>query len=216
MRAVVSKGQFLERPTLIPVRDFFLEGLSHRGDARPPLLIIPPPPKQGGMNHAVAAEIAWAAAMAGFPTLRFNFRGVGGSQGKPGGPQERLEDSEAALRVLEENAKVVTAAVSALGASAATALSLHELHPGVSGLCLVSPSEIDLSDLARVGVPVLAVVGEREDSVPRAALAASVTEAGGRLEVIAGADSAFHRNLTEVGKAVVRWLEEHSSTSRPG
>ena len=212
-RAVVSKGQFLERPTLIPVREHVLEGLSHRGDAQPPLLIIPPPPGQGGMDHPAAAEIAWAAARRGFATLRFNFRGVGASQGAPGGPEDRLEDGEAALRVLEENAQVVTAAVASLGASASTACALIHLHPGTSGLCLISPSDIPLTDLARVRVPLLAIAAEMDGSLPTAALGAAVAEAGGRLELMPEDDASFRRHLSEVGRAVARWLEELGSDS---
>jgi len=163
------------------------------------------------MDHPVAAEVAWTAAIAGFPTLRFNFRGVGASQGAPGGPEERLEDCEAALRVLEENAQVATAAVASLGASASTVCSLTDLHPGISGVCLISPSDILLADLARVPVRLLAIVGEEETSLPRAALAAAVTEAGGRLEVIENDDASFRRHLTYVGKTVAHWLEELGS-----
>src|SRR5919201_77207 len=77
---MVTRGQFLERPALVPVKDVVMEGLWHRGERRPPLLIIPPAPEEGGsMDHVVATEAAWAAATRGFPTLRFNFRGTGGS-----------------------------------------------------------------------------------------------------------------------------------------
>ena len=56
------------------------------------------------MDHVVLAEIAWATTMAGHPTLRFNFRGVGGSQGERSGEEECAQDAEAALHVLIENA----------------------------------------------------------------------------------------------------------------
>src|SRR4051812_9289647 len=102
---MVAKGQFLERPTLIPVKKTVLEGLSHRGSKLPALLILPPPPGEGGMDHVLAAEIAWAAATADHPTLRFNYRGIGASQGEVGTASEWLTDAEAALRLIEENAK---------------------------------------------------------------------------------------------------------------
>ena len=82
---MVMKGQYLERPTLIPLANgLVLEGVSHRGEKRPGLLVLPPPPLEGsGMDHVVGAELAYAVSHAGFPTLRFNYRGVGGSQGEP-------------------------------------------------------------------------------------------------------------------------------------
>lgn len=204
---MVAKGQFLERPTLIPVGNEVMEGLSHRGSKHPPLLIVPPRPEEGGgMDHVVAAEVAWAAAMSGHPTLRFNHRGVGASQGRRPGTAEQLEDVEAALRVAHENAGVVRAAVVAIGGAAFNALALAHAHPGICGVALVSPVGLDLDDLMRLRVPLLVVVGQEDLREPRAALSAAVAEAGGTLELIPEADQAFLRNLPEVGKAVVRWL----------
>ena len=202
---MVTRGQFLERATVIPTGDGVLEGLSHRGTRAPPLLIVPPPPGEGGMDHPVGAELAWAATRAGHPTLRFNFRGVGASPGRPGSPQAQQADVEAALRVLEENAGTVAAALATLGGSAGTALEMGRTHPGLAGLALVSPRLAEVEELARVREPLLVVVGEGEP-VPRAALAAAVTEAGGTFVIIPGADARFQRNLPEVGRAVVQWL----------
>ena len=178
----MTRGQFLERATVIPAVEGVLEGLSHRGTRAPPLLIVPPPPGQGGMDNAVCAELAWAATRGGHPTLRFNFRGVGASPGRPGGRPAQVQDVEAALRALEENAGTV------------------------AGLALVSPSGIDVEELARVRHPLLVVAGEKEQ-LARAALAASVMEASGTLVVVPDADARFQRNLTEVGRSVARWLE---------
>src|SRR5688572_23837884 len=97
---MVLKGQFLERPTLVQHGELVLEALSHRGERRPGLLALPPPPDEGSMDHVVWAEVVWAAAMAGFPTLRFNSRGVGASQGQPGDAQAQLEDARAALQLV--------------------------------------------------------------------------------------------------------------------
>ena len=202
---MVSKGQFLERSTVIPLARGVLEGLSHRGKRTPPLLIIPPPPGRGGMDQPVAAELAWAVTRAGHATLRFNFRGVGASPGPPGGPEAQAEDVEAALRVLEETTGTAAPALASLGGSAATVLGLERLHPGLAGLALVSPEGLEVEELARVRHPLLVVVGE-EEPLPRAALAAAVAEAGGRLVVVAGADARYQRNLPEVGRAVAQWL----------
>lgn len=203
---MVSQGQFLERPAIIPVGDCVLDGLWHRGSVRPPLLIVPPPPSEGSMQHPVLAEIAWAAAQSDFPTLRFDFRGVSASQGTQGDPAERLTDAEAALRLLEENTGTARVAVASFGASAQTVLALQRRHASVAGLCFVSPAGLQASDLTRVSVPILLVLGEGDSSTPAAALAAAVGEANGRLETVAGADRNFDRNLPQVGKAVARWL----------
>ncbi len=208
----MTRGQFLERSTVIPTLDGVLEGLSHRGTRAPPLLIVPPPPGSGGMDTPVGSELAWAVTRAGHPTLRFNFRGVGASPGQPGPAAAQTEDIEAALRVLEESAGTVAPAVASLGGSAPCVLALAGAHPGLAGVALVSPALAEVEELARVRHPLLVVVGA-EEPLRRAALAAAVAEAGGRLVVVPGADAHFQRNLPEVGRAVAQWLAGLASSS---
>jgi alpha/beta superfamily hydrolase len=203
---MVTKGQFLERPTLIPVGKEVLEGLSHRGSLRPPLLILPPAPKEGGMDHVVGAELSWAAASAGHATLRFNYRGVGASQGTQGDLDSLIGDAEAAIAVLEENVGAPGVALAAIGSSAAVALSLLGRTRSIEGITLVSPASISPSDLIRLEHPLLVVLGEKDDQLPRVALSAAVTEVGGTVEVVGDADRHFTKNLPMVGKAVTAWL----------
>ena len=155
------------------------------------------------MDHVVCAELAWAAARAGRPVLRFNFRGVGASQGSRGDAASRLEDTAGALRLVRENAGAVDVAVAAVGDSAETALRLVREHPGVVAVALVSPSPGALA--GGVQVPLLCIVGEHEPG--RTGLLAAASEAGGRVEVVPGADVRFQRNLPEVGRLALRWLE---------
>ncbi len=206
---MVTRGQFLERPTLIPVSEgCVLEGLAHRGKERPPLLILPPAPGEGGMDHVVGAEIAWAAASAGHPTLRFNYRGVGASQGAQGGAAECLLDAEAALRVLLENAGAPVCAAVSIGGSATVLRGLAERHPAVHGRAFVSPAALAPEDFARLAPPLLVIVGAKDLRQPRAALAAAVTGAKGQFELIEEADGSFLRNLPQVGRATAQWLRE--------
>jgi hypothetical protein len=199
---MVSQGQYLERPALVRVGSLVLEGLWHRGRKAPPVLVLPPPPDAGSMDHVVCAELAWAAARAGHPVLRFNFRGVGASQGTRGEEASRLEDAAGALRLLRENTATVEVAVAAVGGSAGTGLALAREHPGVVAVALVSPPA---TALGGPGVPLLCIVGEEEPG--RAGLVATAAEAGGRVEVVPGADARFQRNLPEVGRLALRWLE---------
>jgi uncharacterized protein len=209
---MVTKGQFLERPTLIPVGREVMEGTAHRGVRRPPLLILAPRPEQGGgMDHVIAAELAWAAATAGFPTLRFNYRGVGGSQGARGEAEALVQDAEAAMRVLLENAQCASVAVASLHGGAQVALALQARHLAVVGVCLVAPSDVELVELARLERSLLVVVGEEDKRLSRSALSAAVGEAArGELEVVDDADPNFHRNLPQVGRLLAEWLKRLS------
>lgn len=204
---MVLKGQFLERSTLIPVGGEVMEGVAHRGDERPALLVLSPRPEDGGgMDHVIGAELAFASARAGHPTLRFNYRGVGASQGQRGSGEALVDDAQAALRVLQENAQANTAAVATLHGSAQVALALRARHPGLAGLCLVSPRGVEARELEGLGRELMVVVGELDTTLPRAELARAVDAAGGTLEVIEGAGAHFHHALPQVGRAVRAWL----------
>ena len=200
------KGQFLERPTLIPVGSSVLEGLSHRGERRPSVLLIPPAPSEGSMDDVLAAELAWSCAQAGHPELRFNFRGVGASQGTRGDLRARTEDAAAALELVEANAGGLPAVVVALGASAPVALALVDRRPSVRGLALIRPADIGWGALANVAIPLLVVLAQ-DGPQPRAVVSEAVQAAGGTLEVVASADAKFTRGLAEVGRALIAWLQ---------
>jgi alpha/beta superfamily hydrolase len=212
---VVTPGQFLERPTLIPAGSEVMEGLWHRGHRRPPVLILPPLPADGGsMDHVVAAEVAWAAATRGFPTLRFNYRGLGASQGERSAGRALDEDAEAAWVVLEENTSAEAPYVVAVGGSAQVALGLMRRHPALAGMCWVSPTELDVQEVLEVSVPLLVVVGALDLRQPRVALSAALAEAGARFELVEGADAAFTRHLVQVGHLVAEHLQALEITSK--
>lgn len=203
---MVSKGQYLERPTLVPLAGgLVLEGVSHRGVKRPGLLVLPPPPLEGsGMDHVVGAELAWAVSHAGHPTLRFNYRGVGGSQGQPSKhPADWLEDALAALELAMDNTEQRPAVVAAIGASDAVALKLAELRE-VAGVVLINPSLAQPADFEARELlpwPFAVVVAELDDSQDRARWSAVLARHEADFTVIPGATRAYQRNLPLVGKA---------------
>jgi alpha/beta superfamily hydrolase len=68
-------------------------------------VIAPPHPLYGGsLESPVVSEIGFACEKAGIASLRFNWRGIGGSTGQRSGtPEDALEDYNAALDFLEES-----------------------------------------------------------------------------------------------------------------
>ena len=207
---MVAKGQILERPTLIPVGQWVLEGVSHRGGLRPLLLVIPPTPGEegGGMDHVVGAEIAFAAATAGHPTLRFNFRGVGASQGKRGESAALVEDALGALAVALDNGAGDPVLVASINGGDAIALELaRRAKSNVIGLCLVSPLR---TSPAQWPSDVWVIVGELDDSQSWSTFGSG----GRRVERIPNADRTFQRGLPLVGRAVVSCLSEAATSQK--
>ena len=203
---MVQKGQYLERPTLIPLANgLVLEGVSHRGEKRPGLLVLPPPPIEGsGMDHVVGAELAYAVSHQGHPTVRFNYRGVGGSQGEPSrSPLEWVEDAAAALQLAMDNTEGQLAVIASIGASDAIALRLAQTTK-VAGLILINPTTArpsDFEDRSSLGWPLAVIVAEHDERQDRGRWAAVLERLGGSLTVVPGASRTYQRNLPIVGKA---------------
>jgi hypothetical protein len=209
---MVQKGQFLERPSLVPVGREVMDATVHRGKNRPPLLVLPPRPEEGGgMDHVIAAELVWHAANAGFATLRFNYRGVGASQGKRGSLEALVQDADAALQVLLENTGSPSAAVASLHGGAQVALGLLARRPEVAGITLVAPVDVEPDALARVQRPLLVVVGTESIGLPyAAAIGSALASAGGELEMLEDAGPTFHRSLPAIGRRAAAWLQRLS------
>lgn len=216
----MTTGQYLERPTLIPLPGgLVLEGLAHRGARAPGLLVLPPPPVEGGgMDHVVGAELAFAVSRQGHSTLRFNYRGVGGSQGAVRRSAEAwLEDATEALALAQDNAGSAPAAVASIGASDAVALELAR-RGVVAGVILVSPSLVRPEDLDRLEAPPwpLGVILPELAATPGlGAWSRAVERLHGELTVVPQATAAYARNLPLVGKAAAALVARASrSTAR--
>ena len=218
---MVMKGQYLERPTLIPLANgLVLEGVSHRGELRPGLLVLPPPPVEGsGMDHVVGAELAYAVSHRGHPTLRFNYRGVGGSQGEPSrNPLEWVEDAVAALQLAVDNSGGERVVVATIGASDAVALRLAELKQ-LAGLILINPSMARPSDFETcptLAWPLAVIVAEHDERQDRGRWAAVLARHDGEFTVIPGATRTYQRNLPIVGKAAASLVGRVSGRVEPG
>ena len=88
-----------EERIFIPSKGIQLEGLLSIQEAssfrRGAILCHPHPQYGGDMDHPVVATSVEAASQEGFSTLRFNFRGVGESQGSYGEGVAEKEDVKA-------------------------------------------------------------------------------------------------------------------------
>jgi alpha/beta superfamily hydrolase len=93
-----------EQKISIPSKGIQLEGLLGVQEAFPVkggLVFCHPHPQHGGdMHNGVVAKAVGAAFQEGFTTLRFNFRGVGESEGSYGEGIEEKEDVRAAVEYL--------------------------------------------------------------------------------------------------------------------
>jgi alpha/beta superfamily hydrolase len=141
-----------ERMIIFRAGDLHLEGLLSVGAPQGEAVVLcHPHPQYGGtMGNNVVTAMAAAFQDHGFSTLRFNFRGVGGSEGQFGdGIDERL-DVEAAITFLESDVKPTGVHVG--GYSFGTYVGLHaaSANERVRGFVGVAPP-IALYDFQSVG-----------------------------------------------------------------
>ena len=175
-------------------------------------VIAPPHPLYGGsMDSPVVAELTQAFGNAGIGSLRFNWRGVGGSAGETSGESADADaDYSAALAHVEE---AVSGRVVAAGYSfgAAAALRAGSGYPRVDRIVLVSPppSLIGAEALADFSGTLLIVAGDRDSFAPEAELQAIAGAAGHvQLVMVPGADHFYASGLAEISPAVSHWLQQ--------
>jgi alpha/beta superfamily hydrolase len=219
---MVLPGQFLERSVPIRSGALLLDGLYHRGDQRPPCVLASPHPALGGsMTATVIAELAWQLTQAGHATLRFDYRGVGGSQGhsrhaagqvRPLRPPELADEAEDLLAASEQLAQTAGGGpVCAIGYSFGAGVVLSQARDArFDRLALVAPPTrlFDFGPLRETDKPVLVVCAEDDAYCDRGLLQRLIEPLGARarLVVIPESDHVFRRGLTELGHEVVRWL----------
>jgi alpha/beta superfamily hydrolase len=153
-----------------------------------------------------------------WPTLRFNFRGTGLSQGAHSG-QAESEDVQAALAWLaaEFRLPIVVAGFSFGAVMALNACCSHSPTADVRALALLGlPSRIQGRELpyqllSNCTLPKLFLSGDNDQFAPASDLvqvAASACEPK-QLTLIPGADHFFTGHIESMQQALCRWLRGH-------
>jgi alpha/beta superfamily hydrolase len=186
-----------------------------RAPPRGGAVVAPPHPLYGGrMDNPVVTELALACERADLVSLRFDWRGTGGSGGEASGdPAAACQDYCAALRHVEAtcDAPLVGCGYSF---GAAAALRAAARHPRVRRLLLVAPPPalLDRAALAAFQGDVAILVGDADAIAPPAALEAiTAARPRTRLERVAQADHFFASGLAELGRLAAGFLAQRRS-----
>ena len=153
-----------------------LEGRYYHNETEnaPIALLLHPHPRHGGtMNNKVVFTLYQSFIKRGFSTLRFNFRGVGRSQGEfDDGPGE-LSDAASALDWAQTyNPNAQTCWIAGFSFGAWVAMQLMMRRPEITGFISIAPpaDSQDFSFLAPCPASGMILHGDNDEMVPIASV----------------------------------------------
>jgi uncharacterized protein len=149
-----------------------VEGRYHpaRTKNAPIAIVLHPHPQFGGtMNHQIVYQMYYAFVHRGFSALRFNFRGVGRSQGSFDHGQGELSDAASALDWAQSiNPEAKGCWITGFSFGAWIGMQLLMRRPEIEGFISIAPPAnlYDFSFLAPCPSSGLIVHGEKDAVVP--------------------------------------------------
>ena len=207
---------------VIPGPEGRLEARYHKGpELNSPLcIVLHPHPRQGGtMNNKIVYNTYQAFKKSDFSILRFNFRGVGRSQGTYDNGIGELTDAAAALDWLQtENPSAKTTWIAGFSFGAWLALQLLMRRPEISGFVAISPpaSLYDFSFLAPCPSSGLIIQGTEDKIVQEEIVTELVEKLNKQKNInidykkINGEDHFYSKSLDEIHNKIKKYIEKNT------
>ena len=196
-----------------------LEGRYHKSTLKdaPIAVVLHPHPLHGGnMNNRVVYTLYNAFADSGFSVLRFNFRGVGRSQGSYDSGAGELSDAAYAFDWLQQvNTTSNLCWIGGYSFGALIAMQLMMRRPEIEGFVSVAPpaDSEDFSFLAPCPSSGIIIHGEDDNNVPLDSVKklASKLDSQKNISVgfqsIKGTDHFFKDKIKELSSAVSTYIQ---------
>lgn len=197
-----------------------IEARYHHSKAQgsPVAILLHPHPSFGGtMNNPIVHSLYYMFAQRGFSVLRFNFRGVGRSQGLFENGAGELSDAASALDWLQaHNREAKICWIAGVSFGAWISMQLLMRRPEISGFISVAPlaKHYDFSFLAPCPASGLFVNGDKDTVTPPEAVNTLVTklktQKGIVIEhrVLQGANHFFQDKIDDLTKICATYLDK--------
>ncbi len=197
-----------------------LEGKYHKSFKKdaPVVLVLHPHPMHGGtMNNKVTYLIYQTFAQMGFNTLRFNFRGIGKSEGSFDNGEGELNDAMAVLDWLQaENKSAHSFWIAGFSFGSWIGLQLLMRRPELEGFVMVAPPTTlyDFSFLSPCPVSGKIIQGTADDLVNIESVEKLMSKLHGQknikidFEKIEGADHFFTGHLKKLSLGISNYMEK--------
>ncbi len=200
-----------------------LEGRYHHSPKAngPIALVLHPHPLHGGtMNNKVTYALYQTFVKRGFSVLRFNFRGVGRSQGQFDSGIGEMSDAAAALDWMQTHTpNTSTCWIGGFSFGAWIAMQLMMRRPEIGRFISISPpaEDCDFTFLAPCPSSGQIIHGEKDEVVPKDSvdkLAAKISSQKNitiDYDVIPGADHFFSKDMDTLNSLVGNYLDKSFS-----
>jgi alpha/beta superfamily hydrolase len=204
-----------EEPVSFVSQGLHLEGRLAAPNAatRAAVLCHPHPQYGGSMDNNVIDGLVSALGERGVATLRFNFRGVGDSEGEYSNGIGEGADARAAVEFLRQRTGQDRVALAGYSFGAMVALQAGRNDLNVDRLIAVAPplSFLDLSFLDGCRTPILLLAGDRDAYCPIETFRRTAESLPAAWKCIGGADHFFAGHEDEVGKLVADFVCDSTS-----
>ena len=203
-----------------------LEGRYHpaRQKNAPIAIVLHPHPQFGGtMNHQIIYQMYYQFVHRGFSVLRFNFRGVGRSQGSFDHGSGELSDSASALDWAQTiNPEARSCWIAGFSFGAWIGMQLLMRRPEIEGFISIAPPAnlYDFSFLAPCPSSGLIIHGDKDAVVPYKDVSGLVeklkTQKGIIIDqkVVPGANHFFDGKIEPLMQSVSAYLDKRLKTER--
>ncbi len=196
-----------------------LEGRYHQSKKpnAPIAIVLHPHPLHGGnMNNRVVFSMFNNFVERGFSVLRFNFRGVGRSQGAFDNGVGELSDAAYAFDWMQQfNSNSPFCWIGGYSFGALISMQLMMRRPEIEGFVSISPpaGTEDFSFLAPCPSSGLIIHGDKDTHVPLDAVKKLAQKLDGQknisvnLSIVKGADHFYKDNMDNLSKEVASYLD---------
>ncbi len=208
------------RSLTFPCGDLSLEGVLHlpvrqagvpESTPAAAVVVCHPHPQYGGdMENNVVMVACQALVSQGFAALRFNFRGVGASEGAFDQGEGERNDVRAALSYLASLPDVDDERLGLVGYSFGALVAAEVADSDLRALALVSPPVAHADLRVDWGCPALVLGGNQDQNAPASGGLEAIGGASDvELRVVSGADHFWWGFEEELGEALAGFFERH-------
>ncbi len=193
-----------------------IEALVSEPESAPAVAVLcHPHPQHGGtMNNKVVHTLARTLAGKGFATIRFNFRGVGESEGSYADGRGEMEDARAIIDHARQHWPGLPVWLGGFSFGAMVGI-VAAANQDIAGLVSVAPpvDRLDIAEIAQPRCRWLILIGDEDELVDVDTVVEWVNQLdpGPQLRVLEGVDHFFHGRLTQLGECVLAWMDEEAA-----